>query len=139
LQGDPWNICLHGCDNTGWLPEDDDPVHDRSRAFISMFRELPLLTKDEATSRATAAIDEVKAARGYITIAPPQRTGTLEELVVSNADTPIAAIFAKHGLMLYAPVLVKTEAGDWMEVRAVGYRDKERSSSLLHETRISEK
>lgn len=131
LQGDSWDICLHGCDKTGWLPEEDDPQTARYRAFVSVFRELPILSEEEAEVRVHDAIAELTASLGAPVVAAPQRADTLEQVGFGPPDTEMAKIFAKHGLLLFAAVLVRNDAGSYNRVRAVGCRMSEHKLERL--------
>lgn len=131
LQGDPWRICLHGCDNTGWLPEDDDPRTARYSGFVSMFRELPVLSEDEAQVRVHDAITEITRTSGAPTMAAPQGPW-LEQTSVSPPDTEMAKTFVRHGLFLFDGVLLAKPDGGHQCVRAVGCRKTEHGVERLH-------
>lgn len=107
LQNDMHDICLHGCDKTGWLPEDDDPVREPGRRFLSAFREMPILAADEATRRAQVVISTIE----------------------SGALVASEAVFTEQGLRLCG--LSMRMVGDGaarkaVPVRHVGYRAHER-------------
>lgn len=42
------HICLHGCGNTGWLPQPDDDAHAYGRWFMERFKKLPIFTEADA-------------------------------------------------------------------------------------------
>lgn len=122
LQGDTHNICLHGCDKTGWLPEDDDPVHDAHRKWIAQFREMPvMLGAEEAGECARAAMAAVAAAHGE----QPFARGVSSETLLA-----IEQEFVKRGLMLCGEtrrLIIEGDARRRAVVRHIGYRAAERT------------
>ncbi len=50
----PESPCVHGCGLSGWLPEEDDPIHKARKHRKAELESAPILTAEQASARAKA-------------------------------------------------------------------------------------